>query len=274
MARRVQRRSAVGAAVAESPSSGVLAGRFKVGGGGGGGGGGGANYRNVILADSPVAFWTLDQEPPATGATQWLNEVATPNSYMNGYGSGVDWDRVPTPLSGDAGGYAIDVFEEGARGDVPGWDWFPFSALTLECWYAATVATAGTDVLWSKYNSAAPATSAFRIRRVSGSANVICEMGNGSVLVAAPTIPGAVDELIHGAWTFDGSAIRAYKNGVQQGAPVALAGPLSSANVALRFLNGTGVLNQTWWGLVDNPAIYPSALSAERLAAHYAAGVG
>lgn len=62
----------------------------------------------------------------------------------------------------------------------------------------------------------------------------------------------------HVAGTYDGSAVRLYLDGVLQGAPVALAGPLRTDTDPPRLWSGTGAMAA---GYVDDLRIYDVALS-------------
>lgn len=71
-------------------------------------------------------------------------------------------------------------------------------------------------------------------------------------------------------WTFDGAAIRLYLNGVQD-AVATVGGTMKAAND--RITVGRGDQNSQYTGVIDEVAIYGSALSSARMLAHYNAAL-
>lgn len=74
----------------------------------------------------------------------------------------------------------------------------------------------------------------------------------------------------HVAGTYDGSAVRLYLDGVLQGSPVALTGPLRTDTDPPKLWSGTGSMSS---GYLDDLRIYDAALGAGEIAAAMATPV-
>lgn len=90
--------------------------------------------------------------------------------------------------------------------------------------------------------------------------NIAIQARNADTL-ARPTAawPGGAH---HVAGTFDGSAVRLYLDGVLQGAPAALAGPLRTDTDPPKLWSGTGGMTT---GYLDDLRIYDVALTADQI---------
>ena len=95
----------------------------------------------------------------------------------------------------------------------------------------------------------------------AGSTNVVCAQSVATVATGVET---------HIAATFDENAIRIYINGAFDSETLALdhSGPIQSFAFDLGIGNQS-VRNRPFNGLIDEAALYPTALSAERIRAHY-----
>lgn len=242
------------------------------GGGGGGGPAPSATYDAAVRADGPVAYWRMDA---AQGAII-PNEIATPNTALTGYVWGADINAVPSIIPTEPDGGAIEIFSAGGRLDPQSSEWFaPVAGFAIEAWLIRNAAVGGsTRAIFSRHAPANPGVSAVHIREVGGVISFGVGRGDGLGMAEGPGIPIADGELVHAVWGWTGEELVAYRNGVAAGAPVAFAGPIQTPNLSIRILNTTGVLNQQWGGILDSMSVYLDWIGEERVAAHYAAGIG
>lgn len=77
----------------------------------------------------------------------------------------------------------------------------------------------------------------------------------------------------HCAVTYDGSVYRYYLNGVADGVQATGLAPPVTTSPLLLGRRGYPGFEEPYSGVLDEVAMYPTPLSAGRIAAHYAAGL-
>lgn len=214
-----------------------------------------SGYAGVVLADSPYAYYKLDE---SSGTVM----VDSSGNGRNGAYSGSS-----APASGIVTGSSVSrQFTGGyasANFNMIGW-----TACAIEAW-AIVPAAAGSGSPTSIVGSGSPqigwdhSNSAFRdaLALYNGSWN--------------STSLGATNNVIaHVGLDWDGTTLRAYLNGSQVSS-TAVGGSIGNVSpnsnlfvVAANQASGTGVLACT----VGHAAFYNHSLSSARWAAHYAAG--
>jgi len=218
------------------------------------------DYRSAVMADSPVAYWRLGE---ASGTTA-VDEVGAYNGTYSGL--------VTLGVSGAiVGNTAVSYPGSDARMTA-----YPQEALsssqkcTIEAWVNRS---SGTEQILGFLNAS---THLFGIEWYTDN-NIYLYAYNGAGYYGAAA--GNVTGWHHVAHVFDGSLTgNARLAGYLDGSPVALSyvgtapATLPSAANLAGFGAGRGpsfARNTT--GVLDEIAIYATALSAARIAAHYAA---
>lgn len=98
------------------------------------------------------------------------------------------------------------------------------------------------------------------------------QVGNGTTTTSVGTGAVTLNAWTHVAATFDGTNVRVYANGVLAGGPTAIAYVANAAQQStIGRLNDSAV--NFFPGSMSRVALYSSALSATRVAAHYNAGI-
>lgn len=87
--------------------------------------------------------------------------------------------------------------------------------------------------------------------------NIVIQARNASTFVRASAAWPADGQPHHVAGTYDGTSVRLYLDGVLQGAPVALAGPLRTDTDPPRLWSGTGTMTA---GYIDDLRLFDAAL--------------
>lgn len=216
---------------------------------------GGSNYAAEVLADSPDLYWRF-LETSGTNA-----DDSSPNNHDGTYSGGVTLNQAG-PVS-----KAVKMAAASSQ-YVATSDTFASTIVSLECWVKiADAPTTANMAVLDRPNAPGGSTrdKSVYIAQTTGKAGFYIYDGNIKTVESASAIP-------FGAWVHlvgvtNGSTIKIYVNGAEAG----------SAAAGTSF-GGTSVLcaGQTFaYEFFDDylaeVAMYPSALSAGRIAAHYAA---
>jgi hypothetical protein len=143
------------------------------------------------------------------------------------------------------------------------------SSLTAACWFKASSLPGTTDLV-SKFSSGGNQRSWQLTLTVSSVGVLLDSTGSGTTITNISTGGGTVTTgtWYHAAFTYDGSTLRLYLNGIEKN-NVAFASGIfaSTANILLGSQNagGFGFLN----GLLDDVEIYARSLSAAEVKALY-----
>jgi hypothetical protein len=219
-----------------------------------------ADYIDEVLADSPLGYWRFEE---AAGSAADASGNGRNGAYMNGVTPGL----FPGALSIGGKSAAFD----GSTGfvDLPGsWGGPTMTELTLEAWVNPSDPVTGDfQAILAGHD---PNSFAHFQLFSAGNMGVYADVG----FVAAPIVPATpTDTWRHVVMTAKSGETKVYVNGAQVGATVttAFANIAESSNVDI----GIGHLGTRWFnGLLDEVAIYGSALSQERIMAHYDAAGG
>lgn len=237
------------------------------------------SYSSEVLADAPLAYYRLGE---TSGTTM-----------VDSSGNGRNGTYVGTPALGSAGLLAGDadtavdfdgVDDHGAVADAA---WMDVNAFTAEAVFRADSTTGDRAILthtdWSASNfdnTTNPGRSWHLIVQ-GGQINVGLNFSAGSAiyhdLKVGPVL--AVGTTYHVALTWDGNIARLYLTGVEvwNSGTTFNGRTLRFANQPLKVGASTG-FNGSHLGLfdgrIDEAAVYGTALSAARIAAHYNASIG
>ncbi|HEV8250104.1 MAG TPA: LamG-like jellyroll fold domain-containing protein, partial [Gaiellaceae bacterium] len=218
----------------------------------------GSGYRDEVLADQPAGYWRLGEQ---TGTTAASETGANNGTYLNGV------------TLGQPGALTADVNKAASFDGVDDTVSVPSStalsatnAVTVEAWVKRTRSGAWQNVV-AKPGSGATATQNYALW-INTSNQPVGYFGNGSSSLSV-TSPSAIDTNWHFlTLTYDNATARLYVDGVQR----------ASVNSTLHLTANTQPLTigrstdnlRIFGGLIDEPAVYPTALSATRIQAHYA----
>ena len=223
-----------------------------------------ASYRDVVMSDTPVAYWRLGATP---GATTVADEVGKyPGTVHGGVTAGV-----AGALSGDTA-----MRFDGTSGVIDMGDVLGFTAhapFSLEAWISPDVVDANfRDVVSKIVGHTNPDAGllfdgySFLLQSARGCHFVLCvsELDCASPRVVAPP----TGTFTHVVATYDGAVATIYFDGA-----VKLAQPFGAALVATtaHFFIGGEVAGGFWQGVIDEVAVYDRALAPARVTAHFLA---
>ncbi len=214
-------------------------------------------YNAAVLADGPLTFWTFDE---AVGATV-ANDIATAaGAPQQGAQNGTFENCTLGVASGALNlGTCMQLNGTSSRARFPYVSFFDLATgdFTVELWYKTTVTTRG-DMFNFKN------TIDFGIFSNNGVAGQLS--GYHNVLLPTSTAT-PINTWYHMAYVRTGGNINLYVNGVF----VATQADAASMSATVEITVGDNKGSSWFTGLIDEVAYYPSAVSAARLAAHYAA---
>ncbi len=209
-------------------------------------------YADTVLSQYPVGYWRLDHDGQAT-VTDW---AATP---YPGTSSGRITRGVPGALSDGSAAMQFDgvsgTFIKMAADPAVNLS----TALTVEGWAKATTQTSTGLVLNRQVDNAG---IAYRLMQSGGSWVFHVEGPMGATEVSVPVDLADVGSWTYLVGTFDGAAVRLYRNGVLAGT--------AAQPYALWSGTGPAWIGQSFVGALDEIAVYPLALTAAQIANHYA----
>lgn len=222
-------------------------------------------YRDIVLADSPIAFWRLGE---ASGTTA-VDEVGTHDATYVG-----------SPTLGEAGALVGDadtaVDLPTASDYVDCGDDDAFSPITtndefsIECWVriddAGVFYAKGDTDNWEYQLQVNMASVGWRM-------TLFDTTSSGGVYdridYLPSVIPGPTD-WTHLVVTCDGSTMRLYENGVEVASTPQTV--TSRNGTAPLFLGGRAAMSAFFNGSLDECAYYGYGLSSEQVLTHYQAG--
>jgi hypothetical protein len=220
-------------------------------------------YAATIGLDTPAIFWRLGE---ATGTTAADASGNTRNGTYTA--TGVIYSATGAPLNDSNTAVTLDgttgAIEEASGAGAP----VGSSARSLEIWFKTTTVTA--QPLFN-YGTAG-ALSQFSV----GLANTLVTINDGTETLSFT----AANSLSDGAWhhlvvTYDGATSMAvYADGAVVGAAQATSGVLATVLDLTGLEVGRDNAAGFFSGTLDEAAIYNTALPADRVAAHFAAGAG
>ena len=228
-------------------------------------------YDVVVLADSPVSYWPLD-DPTGTTATDLAD--SNNGTYTSGFTLGG---------SGPSGNFGGSTAFNGSTGYVSVTDAANLritSTLTLEAWVFCTAySSANFGRIISKLASNFPGYELLMASSTSSSppANTVYfQFGNTGALanvVDTGTLP--LNTWIHFVATYNGTTAILYRNGVQ-----VASGSVGSATIASNTTNlnigrwpGTPA-GSFWTGSIAGAAVYNTVLTQSQITRHYQSGIG
>ena len=226
------------------------------------------NYEREVWKDNPVAYWRLND----SGATAVDETGVYPGTYVGSPASG----------QGAIVGNGAKVFDTGKYISVNDADEFtPTAALTVELWAKAS-STAAQSVLISKYDSGANQRSWSLGTDATNKKRLVVTLSSTAATFTGVQVVTNSDVLVDGQWVhiafvFYSGTLAIYASGasISYSTITGTSIPLSLANNTSPTFIGSGILSGAatppFVGSIDEVAVYNTALSPTRIAAHYAA---
>lgn len=225
----------------------------------GGGGGGGGSYASEVLADSPVVYWRQGDPSGSTmtdssGNARHGTYAVAPTLGATGLLVG-DADTAANFQGGGSGGY----------GEMASASWMNVTDLTLEVWIKPDQVSAQANVVIRDDGGAGRDW----ILRTTSAGKIDFAVWNtgGTLYQLIPTTVLSAGNTYHIVGTFDGTNQKVYINGTQAGTQ-ACSGDVRALTQMIQ-LGGPG---SRFDGIIDEVAIYGTALSSTRVSDHYASG--
>jgi Concanavalin A-like lectin/glucanases superfamily/Fibronectin type III domain len=216
-----------------------------------------ASYSAAVLADSPVSYWRLGDAGTTAADARGVNN----GSYFNGAVTGS-----PSLLGADASNAAVALDGVNDHVRVPSSASLALSSqLSIEAWIKpSTIPAAG------QFKSVVTKPESYSLQFNGPRLEFTIMQFGVRQRLQAPLGAVQAGSTYHVVGTFDGATRRLYVNGVQV-ASAALTGG-ATANSQGLFIGSWSGSNEFFAGAVDEVAVYSSALSASRVAAHRTAG--
>jgi hypothetical protein len=232
---------------------------------------GGCTYPELVLADGPVGYWRLG-EP--TGA---IAHDDSPSQYHGTYVGGVTLGS-PGALAGDDDTAATF---DGQSGRVSVGDVLDFTGLvpySVEAWIRPTEVDDGYRRFVSKHAFASPGGERQGWElwvHATGSGDTL-QIGFERVRDGLFDTASSITSLAPGNWmhvvgAFDGSTLRLYLDGSPAASTSVLRGLVDRSTPLTIGVMSTAT-DSFFGGGIDEVAIYPTALSEERVRLHHEAG--
>ena len=222
--------------------------------------GGTSAYSNAVLADSPSGYWRLGE----TGGTTAADSSGGDNgAYTNGPVLGQ-----ASMLPGDSANKAVrfDGVNDYVRVPSSG-SLSPAVGVSLEAWIKpASLPASG------KFASILTKAESYSLQFNGPRLEFTIIQNSARRRLQAPSGAIVAGQAYHVVGTYDGATQRLYVNGTQV-ASAALTGPITTNGNPLTMGSWSGG-SEFLAGTIDEPAVYPSVLSAARVSAHYQAGIG
>ncbi len=223
-------------------------------------------YPGAVLADHPVAYWRLDESSGSVAhdSTDHHNDA----TYVGGVTLGA-----PGALAGDSDTAARF---NGVTGFVTAGNSFPFAMnaqFSLEAWVMASSTSGYSGVISKNDDLGGPPSEGFLVFVSPDAGDFGFQRLDGdNASTAVSTAAASTTSFLHVVATFDGLDMILYVNGEPQGTQTAA---FSIAGAMADFVLGAeaGGTANYFTGVLDEAAVYDSALPSERIKAHYLAGI-
>jgi len=225
-------------------------------------------YRDAVLADTPVLYWRLG-EASGTAAANTATTGPAGTYYSSptlGQSSALTSEVVNKSISTTASGAVT------ASTAV-----IPSTQFTIEAWVKTTSAAGGRVFGFGSGSTTTTSTTVDRQLYLSPTGKAVAGLRNVTLVKTVATSPLSYND---GHWhylatTYDGTTLRLYVDGTQVATTTTTAAtPFSGYwRAGLENLSSwpTPPSGTTYAGGLDELAVYATALTATRIAAHYTA---
>ncbi len=232
------------------------------------------DYVKLVLADAPMAYWSLGETSGTTAA-----------DYVGGH------DGEYTNVGLGQPGYSTLALDGGAAftgtdsyvGKISGTEinFSGHTSFTIELWAKGAADQADEATLIGKGigSDGTTATEQFAID-ISSKKYRFFTRGSENTFIAAQATVGPNDTWQHLVGVYDDAQglMHLYVNGELNGTGTTPAAGLrvssDPVSIGSKRLGNEPAYNGAFLGVIDEVAIYPAALTAEQVAAHYTAAYG
>lgn len=217
------------------------------------------SYSSEVLADSPLAYWKLDETSGTSAAD------SSGNSRTATYGSATSGG---TSLLGDGSGQSTTLNESTGAGylTLASASWMNVSSITVSCLVKITSANDGSngDAIVSRLSGNFDWVI---LRDQTGHFEASVWNNVGTRYNAISSSVATSGTIYHVAFTWNGSNLILYVNGTAV-ATTAVSGTVATLAAPLEIGRYSSASVTVPSGNIDEVAIFGSALSAARIAAH------
>lgn len=243
-----------------------------------------ADYSSTVLSYGPVAYWRLNETTPVPSALTAASLGTVPGAA--GYGV-LDMVSGEAGLVGNAFRFKNDGYTVGYCGskiDVP----FnpalnPKGSFTVEFWAKPSALMTDLFCPLSALNGDGGVRDGWLFYQTAN-AQWLFRIGGGSGyagLVQGGAVKAQAWQQVVGVYDGADNSLRLYVDGALAAGPLVAGLPFVPNDGRAFRMGGTGLTgnlgayagNRGYDGLLDEVAIYPVALSASRVAAHYNKGI-
>ncbi len=223
------------------------------------------NYPSAVLADSPQAYYRMDE---SSGTT--LHDVSgnSQNGTLNG-----------TFTLGQSGALTNDVDTAILFNGTSGYAAMPAGVtqgtqVTLECWFKLSNTTFSTFPRVIANDNAGSSHKGIELCIEAHGNGFFANLGftGSSTTIAYTGTSFTAGTYYHIAVTYDGTTAILYLNG-NQVASSTISSTLATGGFVYNIARNPGDSSDFFPGTVDEAAIYNTALSGTRIQAHYNAGL-
>jgi Concanavalin A-like lectin/glucanases superfamily len=216
-------------------------------------------YQSTVLSDAPNGYWRLG-EPSGAQAIDSSGNGLT-GTYIANFTLG---QPSLIPIA-DPTNTAVAFIENGTGMAVPNNALLNIGdVVTLEAWIKLSALPSVQSCIIGKGANA-------YIMRINGTGHLEF-LASNNALLAQGTPVFATGAIHHCVCTKNGAAIHTYVDGVDVSSSVANTTLANNAQ-SLSIGGPDSGANAGFPGVIDEPAVYPTALSAARVLAHYTAGI-
>jgi Concanavalin A-like lectin/glucanases superfamily/Immunoglobulin domain len=235
------------------------------------------NYGGAVIADGPVAYWRLDESSGTVAHDYYGGHDGTyfaATLGQPGYSS-IDSDTA-AGFAGGSGSYVGNI--DGNQINFTG-----HTNFTLEVWVNGQPGQAEEASIISKGigGSGTTATEQFSIDVTAGHYRFFTRQGDANnTLIDANAVSGPDGTWQHVVGVYDdaGGTMYLYVNGNQEGTHATRTGGTipgtTPVSIGSKRLGNDPAYNGGFNGLIDEVSIFPYALSAPQVLAHYGAAYG
>lgn len=236
--------------------------------------GGTSTYKTTVLGDRPAAYYQLDEYAPggAVANRTALTDSAFQNAgyYLSSAPNGIT--RTGGLTAKDIGGDTAAQFSPNGFAATRNYFQLHFGTMTIEAWVAWKTLPGG--VIASFGNAGNAPFDNYKLAYDTTGAKFVYQIAVGGSPHTLGAVSARPNVVYHVVGTFDGGMQRLYVNGVLRAAQT-LHGAIGGYDSRSTF--GFNVANDSTHqhpasAVIDEVALYPAALSAARIAAHYLAG--
>ncbi len=227
----------------------------------------GTNYQDVVLADSPIGYWRMNESAPTAVNSGSLGAAA------NGSWLGVPTNARPGALIGDAN-TAAGFNGLDARVQIPWLAALNSNKFSVECW-ARPMGGAGSYRSPVSARDSSGNTRGYILYASAGN-NWEFWNGNGSAGAWDTAVgrPVVLNEWVHLVAAYDGTNKSFYVNGELVTSTVQSVVTNSTRPLRIGAGQNEGNPNFFFNGDIDEVAVYGRALSPDAVAAHFVAARG